>query len=216
MSAYQTLTDQELTSLLKKGNEKAFTEIYERYHSLLYIYAHKKLNNKQESEDIIQEVLTTVWKKRFDFSLQNSLPSYLFTSVRNKALDLFSHKKVEAKHLASLQNFIEDSGIYADFLVRENDLKILIEKEIQELPPRMREVFKLSRSNNLTNREIANIMDISEQTVSTQIKKALRVLRMRLGLILWIIIMLSNKSHSGSAKLNLQSQQNFMKLSSNV
>ena len=125
--------------------------------------------------------------------MQISLPSYLFTSVRNKALDLFSHKKVEARYFASLQNFIDDAGIHTDFLIRENDLKNLIEKEIQALPPRMREVFSLSRKNRLTHKEIARLMDISEQTVSTQIKRALRILRVRLGLIIYLIMLLSAK-----------------------
>lgn len=193
MSYYQTLSDRELTTLLNEGDERAFTEIYERYHSLLYIYAHKKLHSKQEAQDIIQEVLTALWTKRFDFSMQISLPSYLFTAVRNKALDLFSHKKVEARYFASLQNFIDDAGIHTDFLIRENDLKNLIEKEIQALPPRMREVFRLSRKNRLTHKEIASLMDISEQTVSTQIKKALRILRVRLGLIIYLIMVISTK-----------------------
>lgn len=193
MSYYQTLSDHELTTLLHEGDVRAFTEIYERYHSLLYSYAHKKLNNKQEAQDIIHEVLTALWTRRYDFSMQTSLPSYLFTAVRNKSLDLFSHKKVEAKYLASLQNFIEDAGVQTDFLIRENDLKNLIEKEIQALPPRMKEVFQLSRKDKLSHKEIANLMNISEQTVSTQIKKALRILRVRLGLITFLIMLLLNK-----------------------
>src|SRR3546814_19938314 len=96
--------------------------------------------------------------------LQSSLSSYLFTAVRNKAFDLFSHKKVEAKYITSLQNFIEDAGIYTDHLIRENDLKALIEKEVKEIPPRMREAFWLSRKEQLNHKEIANLMDISEQT----------------------------------------------------
>lgn len=193
MTAYHTFSDQELTALLKEGNEQAFTEIYERYDSLLYSYAHTKLRSKQEAQDIIQEVFTALWNKRFDFNLETSLTSYLFTAVRNKSFDLFSHRKVEAKYMASLQNFIEDAGVYADFLIRENDLKIIIEKEIQALPPRMREAFELSRKNRLSYKEIAMIMDVSEQTVSTQIKRALRVLRVRLGLFIWIFMLVSGK-----------------------
>ncbi len=182
MSAYQCYTDQELSSLLNQGDARAYTEIYERYHSLLYIYANKKLHNRQESEDIVQEVLIAVWNKRFAFHLERSLASYLFTAVRNKALDLFAHKKVESKYVVSLQGFIDDSGTSADFLIRENDLRAIIEKEIDALPPRMREVFKLSRRSLLSHKEIAVVMDISEQTVTTQIKKALRELRIRLGI----------------------------------
>ncbi len=92
-----------------------------------------------------------------------------------------------------MQNFIEDAGVQTDFLIRENDLKNLIEKEIQALPPRMKEVFQLSRKDKLSHKEIANLMDISEQTVSTQIKKALRILRVRLGLITFLIMLLLNQ-----------------------
>jgi RNA polymerase sigma-70 factor (family 1) len=193
MEAYKPLTDQELTALLKEGDQNAFTEIFERYHSLLYIYAHKKLHNKEESQDVIQEVLTTLWNRRSDLSLQTSLMSYLYTAVRNRALDIFSHKKVEAKYMVSLQGFIDNAGISTDFLVRENDLRALIEKEIQALPPKMREVFQLSRKTRLSHKEIADLMGISEQTVATHIKKALRVLRMRLGLLTWLFFLLSNK-----------------------
>jgi RNA polymerase sigma-70 factor (family 1) len=183
MPGYHGFTDQELSSLLNQGDEKAYTEVYERYYSLLYVYAYKKLHNRQESEDIVQEVLIALWNKRFVFHLERSLTAYLFTAVRNRALDLFSRKKIESRYVESLQRFVDDSGSSADFLVRENDLRNLIQKEIDALPPRMREVFSLSRSNLLSHREIADVMDISEQTVTTQIKKALRVLRVRLGLL---------------------------------
>ncbi len=190
MSLYKRLSDPELISLLKEGDERAFTEIYERYHSLLYIYAHKKLHDKQESQDIVQEVLTALWNKRFQLSPELSLTAYLFTAVRNKALDLFSHKKVEAKYMMAVQNLIDTSVDSADFLVREHDLKRLIEKEIEALPPRMREAFRLSREERLSHKDVAARMEISEQTASTQIKKALRILRMRVGTTFWVIVIL--------------------------
>lgn len=191
MIAYPKMTDTQLVSLLIEGDADAFAEIYERYHSLLYIYAYKKLHHKQEAQDIVQEVLITLWSRRGNFSLETSLVSYLFTAARNKAFDLFAHKKVESKYLASLQSFIDDAGISTDTMIREKDLNALIEQEIQTLPPRMREVFRLSRQEKLTYKQIARQMDISEQTVATQIKKALKILRVRLGIIAWIILFLN-------------------------
>ncbi|MBB5437333.1 RNA polymerase sigma-70 factor (ECF subfamily) [Pedobacter sp. AK017] len=193
MAAYSGYTDQELTALLKGGDKTAFTAIYERYHSLLYVYAHKKLHDKQESQDIIQEVLIALWNKRIDFSVDISLKSYLFTAVRNKALDLFAHKKVEARYLASLQGFIAISTESSDFLVREKDLSSLIAREIQALPPKMREIFELSRKDKLTHKQIAKVLNISEHTVATQMKRALKVLRLRLGLVVWIAMLLFYK-----------------------
>lgn len=189
MADYASFTDAQLLSLLHESDNDAFSEIYERYHSLLYIYAHKKLNHKQEAQDIVQEVLTTLWTKRETIHIETSLPTYLYTATRNKALDLFAHQKVEAKYIESLQAYL-DSGIQADSLARENSLKALIEREIDALPPRMREVFILSRRKQMTHKQIAEQLDISEQTVSTQIKKALKVLRLRLGIIAWIMLLL--------------------------
>jgi RNA polymerase sigma-70 factor (family 1) len=194
MSYYQTLSDQELTTLLSESDERAFSEIYLRYHSLLLIYVNKKLHDKQESEDIIQEIMTVLWRNRLEFNVHTSLASYLYTAARNRCLDLFSHKKVESRYITSLQNFIEYAASNTDYLVRENDLKALIAKEIQLLPPKMREIFLLSRSHNMSHREIADILAISEQTVTTQIKRALRRLRIRLGLFTWLYILLSNNS----------------------
>lgn len=190
MATYSTYTDQELTTLLKEGDSHAFTAIYERYHSLLYIYAHKKLHNKEESQDIIQDVLIALWNKRLEYSFDVSLKSYLFTAVRNKALDLFSHKKVEARYMASLQSYMDIASESSDFLIREKDLSSLIEREIQALPPKMREIFEMSRKDKLSHKEIAKALNISEHTVATQMKRALKVLRLRLGLVVWIAMLL--------------------------
>jgi len=193
MEGHSSYTDQELVVLLREGDKIAFTAIYERYHSLLYIYAHKKLHNKEESQDIIQEVLITLWNKCRELSVDVSLKSYLFAAVRNKALDLFSHQKVEARYLSSLQSFIDISTESSDFLVREKDLSSLIEREIQALPPKMREIFELSRKEKLSHKEIAKVLNISEHTVATQMKRALKVLRLRLGLVVWIAMLLFYK-----------------------
>ena len=86
-----------------------------------------------------------------------------------------------------MQSFLDTAVPGTDFLVRENDLKALIEKEIHLLPPKMREVFILSRNKRMSHREIADVLAISEQTVSTHIKRALRVLRIRLGVWVYLI-----------------------------
>ena len=187
MAIYQTLSDVELVSLLNEGDEKSYTEIYLRYHTFLLIFVNKKLHNKEESEDVVQEVFTNIWKNRESLILHTSLVSYLYTAVRNKALDIFARRKLEIGYVESLQSFLDTAVPGTDFLVRENDLKALIEKEIHLLPPKMREVFILSRNKRMSHREIADVLAISEQTVSTHIKRALRVLRIRLGVWAYLI-----------------------------
>lgn len=180
MSVYRKYSDSDLLQFLKNGDERVFSEIYTRYHSLLYIYAHKKLQDKQEAQDVVHDVFITLWEKRFELRIQISLANYLYTAVRNKSLDIFAHKKVEEKYLSSLQHFLQSSHTASDLMVREHDIKSLIEKEIQALPPRMREVFELSRNAHFSHEEIAKTLGISKFTVDTQIKRALRVLRLRL------------------------------------
>lgn len=180
MLSYQQLSDKYLLELLKSDDKKAFTEIYERYHSLLYIYANKKLDNNIESRDIIQDILMNIWNKRDVLSITGTLRSYLFTAVRNRILDIFSHQQVEEKYMDSLQNLIQTSSP-SDYMIREKELHAIIEFEINAMPPRMREIFTLSRKEWLSNNEIAHKLDISQNTVETQMKRALRLLRLKLG-----------------------------------
>lgn len=189
MDLYKKLSDRELFVLLKETDQQAYTEIYERYHSLLYSYAYKRLKNQLEAQDVVQDVLITLWDKREDLTLKQSLASYLYAMVRNKSLDLFARKKVEDKYLLSLQHFM-DSAAPADYLIREKDMDAFINKEIDALPPRMREIFKLSRKERLTNKEIAALLEISPHTVDTQIKRALKVLRLKLGPAIWLLVLL--------------------------
>lgn len=180
MVSYLDFSDQDLLELLKSNNKKAFTEIYERYHSLLYIYAHKKLENNLEARDIVQDVLINVWNKRNALSISGTLRSYLFTAVRNRILDIFSHQKVEEKYMESLRNLMLTSSP-SDYMIREKELSTMIEFEINALPPRMREIFILSRKEWLSNSDIASKLNLSQHTVETQIKRALRQLRLKLG-----------------------------------
>jgi len=188
MSSYSILSDKELTSLIKGGDEASFAEIYNRFYGILYLHAYKRLNNEEEARDVIHELFAALWTKRESFEIETNLSGYLYSSIRNRILDIITHKKVEEKYIDSLQNYIDHDFNYADHLVRERDLTSLIEKEISFLPDRMREIFQLSRKSHLSHKEIAILLGLSEQTVRTQVKKALKVLRLRLGFWIYLLI----------------------------
>lgn len=187
MVAYSTYSDQELTAFLKSGDHAAFTEIFERYNSLLYIHAFRKLRNTEAAKDVVQDTLSALWYKHDVLDAGNNLGGYLYTALRNKIFDLLSHEQVAQKHLESLQTYLNKGNFLADHLVREKQLAAIIEQEIAALPPRMREVFELSRKENLSHKEIAERMAISEQTVTDQVKKALKILKPRIGLVISMI-----------------------------
>jgi RNA polymerase sigma-70 factor (ECF subfamily) len=181
MHAYQSFTDQTLLTLLRQGDTEAFTIIYDRYKNLLYNHAYKKLGDQEEVKDVLQELFTNLWNKRGEIPVDVNLPAYLYAGIRNRILNLFSHKEVEHKYMASLQHFIQEGTFSTDLAVREKELAALIQKEVDLLPPKMREVFLLSRKEHFTHSEIADKLSISEQTVAKQVTNALRILRIRLG-----------------------------------
>lgn len=191
MLAYSAYSDQELTALLKQGDHAAFTEIFERYNSLLYIHAFKKLRNREEAKDVVQDTLSALWYKHEALDAANNLGGYLYTALRNKIFDLVAHQQVSHKHIASLQEYLNKGNVFTDHLIREKQLAAIIEREIAALPPRMREVFELSRKENLTHKQIAERMAISEETVKDQVKKALKILKPKIGLAIAMMYFIS-------------------------
>lgn len=186
MFSYSALSDSDLTELLKNGDAAAYTVIYNRYFDVLYIHAYRKLNYKEEAQDIIHELFAQLWTKRATIEIKSSLASYLYSAVRNKILDLISHQQVESKYMSSLQNFMTQGSCITDYSIREKQLAALIEKGIADLPPKMKEVFELSRKHKLSHKEIADKLNLSEQTVKKQVNNALKILRIKLGTMLFV------------------------------
>lgn len=186
MLTYSLLSDLELTALLKEGDAAAYTVVYNRYFNELYIHAYARLRDKEEAQDVVHELFATLWNKRAELMFKSSLPAYLYTAVRNRILDVIAHQQVESRYVTSLQHFIEEGYCITDYQVRERQLAALIEKGISELPPKMRAIFELSRKHAMSHKEIAEQLNLSEQTVRTQVKNALRILRLKLGLMLFL------------------------------
>lgn len=191
MSSYDCLTDQQLVQLLKQDDEKAFTAIYHRYKAVLYLHAYKMLQSKEDAKDIIHELFSTLWSKRAEMQLLGQFSGYLYTAVRNRVLDSIARKQTESNYIHSFQQFIDKGEEVADHRIREQQLASAIEQEIANLPPKMREVFELSRKAHLSHREIAEHLDLSELTVKKHVNNALKILRGRLTILL-ILMLLCN------------------------
>lgn len=183
---YQAYTDQQLLDLLNSGDQPAFAEIYSRYFDLLFIHADTKLQDKDQASDTVQDVFVRLWEKRGNLLINTSLSAYLYRAVRNQIFDNLKHQKVADKYIDSFYASSQYSQVFADHLIREKQFARMIEDEIAALPPRMREVFELRRTQNLSNKEIAARMEITESTVADQMKKALKTLRVRIGLLLFL------------------------------
>lgn len=174
---FKNLKDDELFNELNNGNYDAFTEIYVRYSRDLYRHALKMLQDREGAQDVIQEIFTNLWMNKSSINITTSPKNYLYTSVRNRILDILSKEKSKSKYLSSLDDYIQTGNYITDNLIREKELIAIIDKEICNLPPKMREVFELSRKEYKSYTDIAQELGMAENTVRKHITKALSRLR---------------------------------------
>lgn len=186
---FQSLKDQELLELIAHGSHAAFREIFVRYHTVLLIHAYNKLQDRDEAQDVVQEVFSRIWTRRHQLKADQNIHGFLFTIVKHQIFDLLRHKQHIKSFEDSFNRFTTQQAVVSDHLARERQFAAIIEKEIAALPPRMREVFELRRKEHLPNKAIAARMQITEATVADQMKKALRQLRLKLGLFVWILML---------------------------
>lgn len=192
MISYRGYTDRELTALIKQGNKLAYTEIYDRYNWVLLDHAYNKLRSREESKDVVQDAFALLWSRRELLREEENISGYLYSSVINKILNIFSHRKVQDKYTIAMEHFADNSGhVLADYLIREHQLKALIDKEIAALPSKMREVFELSRKAHFNHKEIAEQLGISEQTVSKHVSNALKILKVKFGAGACLLLLLN-------------------------
>lgn len=190
MSSSSIISDSELVILLTQGSNEAYTEIYDRYHSILYAFAYKKLSDREEAKDLVHELFLSLWERRNLLDLKVGLMSYLFTAVRNRVLNLIKHKKVSSAYVESFQRYMDNNQIAADELLQQKELAAFIEREIQALPYKMRLVFELSRKGHYTRLEIAEELNLSEETVKSHMHHALKILRVKLGSLFFLVFLM--------------------------
>ncbi len=181
MSVYDSYSDDELTALLQQGNLDAFSCIHKRYYGVLYSHAYKRLPDREEIKDILQELFTCIWNNRESISFNVNLQAYLYTAVRNRILNTFKHQKIRTDYISSFQKFIIDNEPAPDEMLRLKELIAIVEAEVMNLPPQMQLIFKMSRNANLSHHEIAEKLNISPLTVKKQVNNSLRILRVKLG-----------------------------------
>lgn len=162
---------------IKTRDKIVFDFIFHYYYSGLCAFAEKITGSGETAEDIVQDLFVTLWVKSGQIVISSSLKNYLFTSVKNRSLDFLRNDKKKTQLVNAggrLQNYDENLSA---FWLAESELEALLEKSLNKLPPRCREIFILSRFEGLKNIDIANHFNISRRTVELQISNALRRLR---------------------------------------
>jgi RNA polymerase sigma-70 factor, ECF subfamily len=176
--------DQRIIKGIRKGNLPDFKSLYDTYYRRMVLYSLSYIENKEIAEDIVQDVFLKLWEKRKDAFIVSSVDSYLFRAVHNACIQYFRHNKVteryENQHKLKLKeidilyhSWNQNENTPADF----NEIKRISERTLYALPEKTREIFSLSRQDQLTNKEISQKILVDIKTVEYHIGKALKAFR---------------------------------------
>ena len=179
-------SDTELSTKLIKGDADAFAALFRKYYELLYQFAGRFVKDPQTSESIVQDVFVKIWENKTKLELKSNIKSYLYAAVKNQSLNYLRREQFVVHTL----NDVESEPGNNREPGKELDRKEIIEavhKAIEKLPFQRRQIFIMKKFENLTYEEIADIQNISINTVKTQMKRALQSLRQNLSYLLSIL-----------------------------
>ncbi|WP_433902906.1 RNA polymerase sigma-70 factor [Sphingobacterium puteale] len=158
-------------------NKRQFEEFFQLYWKRMYSFALKSIGDEDDAKEIVQDVFKSLWERRADLQLQDA-ERYLLRSVKLKSLEFLRNKGIKQRHHESLSS--SKTELYEDTNLYYKELKNHLDDAVESLPRQCKNVYKLSRDEGLTNKEIATNLLISERAVEYHISKALSVIKMRL------------------------------------
>ncbi|MGM9507498.1 RNA polymerase sigma-70 factor [Larkinella sp. GY13] len=187
----QALTDTELLDLLRNGDEQAFRELYERYWYKMYVVAHRKLRRKEVAEELAQELFVMLWQKRDSLKILN-LPAFLGITLKNLMVDYIRRNILEEHYLDQLRLFFPVETFTTTETVQLNELTEAIQNTLAQLPEKTREVFILRRFEQLSIREIAQRLELSEKAIEYHLSRSTSFLRQNLRdfVAVWVLFFL--------------------------
>jgi RNA polymerase sigma-70 factor (ECF subfamily) len=178
---------------LKQDDEQAFDALFGHYSALVYRFAYGYLKARTDAEEIVQECFLKIWERRQQLRDDMPLKAYLFTTAHNAILNLLRRRQQHLRFQAYTSSFepgqVENEADYTA-------LETLYQAALEQLPPKRREIFMLSRQQGLSYPEIAAQLNLSVKTVEAQMTQALKFLRgyfqahgeSIIALVLWLAI----------------------------
>ena len=174
------LPEKLLIQELKGGNAAAFEALYDRYHARLYNFCLKIIRNTQEAEDLVQEVFIVIWENREILDENKLFQSFVFRIAKNKVLNKIKKNLSRQVYM----EYIQKENRKQDDLrnnVEYHELMNFLQKSIQQLPEKTKNIFILSRNEGFTYKEIAHKLDISKNVVDHEIRKSLQYIKDQLN-----------------------------------
>ncbi len=174
------MDDGELLRRIQAGDEAAYDAVFRAWYPVLVRVAGAVLHDTDAAEEVSQDVMVQLWRRRHVVEVDTPVRAYLLRAVRNRALNHLRHLKVRREAEPEVE-LTYNAPLRADMPSGAQELAAATKLAVAQLPPRCRQIFELSRVDGLKYSEIAEALEISQKTVEAQMGKALRILRERLA-----------------------------------
>ncbi|MGP1436530.1 MAG: RNA polymerase sigma-70 factor [Phocaeicola sp.] len=173
----------DLSKHIEKEKHFTFNVIYNTYYRRSFLFVKSYVRDDFVAEDIVSDSMIALWQN-IDYSKSDSIPSFLLTILKNRALDYLKHKKMEQKVMTTRSNWEkQELNIQIEALeacdpsdIFSEEIKNIVEKTLDSLPDKTKQIFQMSRMEEKTNKQIASELDLSEKAVEYHISRALRAL----------------------------------------
>jgi len=180
LALYTAYDDEALVYLMSQGDEAAFTEIYDRYWKRIFALAASKLDDLALAEDLVQDLLGDLWRRRSEIELTGKLETYLAVALKYKVINALAVRKRKRSFKSQSSTNLSLADRSTENWLDFEDLREQLAQLVAKLPERCRITYQLSREQGLSQKDIAHQMNISEKAVEQNISRALHSLRLGL------------------------------------
>lgn len=175
------VSDNSLCQLINEGSEKAYTEVYNRYWTSIYLVAKNRTRDSEIAEEIVQTIFFNLWKRRNSVQIIDSFHPYLAKAVKYEIINYHARSKHRENYLDWLSKYRTQLSFTIEEEIDAKFLSEIIERTVCVLPEKCQLIFRLRVESGYTQKEIAAELEISEKTVETQLLKARKRIRTILG-----------------------------------
>lgn len=180
MKDYQAISDIELLHFASQDDQVAFAELFNRYKVSIFQHAFLFYQDYDKAQDVVQELFLKLWQKRTDIKVQSSLKGYIHKATRHLILNQLAHVEVVEKFNTYYLDAHPDGINEIEEKLQEKELLEILQQKIDSMPRKMQKIFKMSREENLSHKEISEKLNITTKTVRQQIYNALLLLKSNL------------------------------------
>jgi len=181
MVGINSYSDEELVELFRSGSDEAFDEIFRRYWEMMLNQAYQRLQSTADAEEVVQDVFLNLYRRRKSLPSRLSLGAYIKAALKYKVVDSYRSRQLYCRYLEEAIHEQSAGPVDPGELMEVKEIRERVLLLAGRLPPQCREVFVLSRVDELSNKEIAARLSISVKTVKSHLNKALKFMRKEMG-----------------------------------